>query len=309
MDIRQKASITAISLALILAVSKFIIGFTSNSMAVVSSGLDSVLDVFMSTMNLFAIWKASQPADDSHQYGHGKVEDMAQVVQAVVIVISGTLIIYRSIHEYLHEGTIVYSMLDVGVMLLSLAFTFIITVTLKKIAEKTNSNTLRADALHYTSDIYSNSSALVAMALTFYTGRTFFDLLFAVITGCIIIYSAFRILKNGLYGLMDTSIPEKVQNEIEGIIGQLPYPYAGYHKLRTRFSGNNKYIDFHLFICKKLNIDEAHSLADELEKTISEKTLVADITIHVEPCGLDGCDLTEETCTVLRLKAAKKIRH
>ncbi len=205
MDIRQKASITAISLALVLAISKFIIGFASNSMTVVSSGLDSLLDVFMSTMNLFAIWKASQPADDSHQYGHGKVEDMAQVVQAVVIVTSGTLIIYRSVHEYLHDEIIVYSMLDAGVMLLSLAFTFIIMTTLKRIGEKTNSNTLRADALHYTSDIYSNSSALIAMALTFYTGRAFFDLLFAVITGCIIIYSAIRILKSGLYGLMDAS--------------------------------------------------------------------------------------------------------
>ena len=306
MDIRQKASITAISLALILAVSKFIIGFTSNSMAVVSSGLDSVLDVFMSTMNLFAIWKASQPADDSHQYGHGKVEDMAQVVQAVVIVISGSLIIYRSVHEYLHDEIIVYSVLDAGVMLLSLAFTFIIMTTLKRIGEKTNSNTLRADALHYTSDIYSNSSALIAMALTFYTGRAFFDLLFAVITGCIIIYSAIRILKSGLYGLMDASIPEKTQKEIEEIIGHLPYPYAGYHKLRTRFSGNKKYIDFHLLICKKLSIDEAHMLANDLEKMIKEKMLIADIVVHVEPCNLDGCDLTEDTCTVLRVKAAKK---
>lgn len=306
MDIRQKASITAISLALILAASKSIIGFTSNSMAVVSSGLDSLLDVFMSAMNLFAIWKVSQPADDSHQYGHGKVEDMAQVVQAVVIVISGTLIIYRSIHQFLHDEVITYSVLDVGVMLLSLAFTFIITITLKKIAEKTNSNTLRADALHYTSDIYSNSSALLAMTLTFFTGKNFFDLLFAVITGCIIIYSAIRILKSGFYGLMDTSIPETIRKEIEEIIGQLPYPYAGYHKLRTRFSGNKKYIDFHLFICKKLNIDDAHKLANELEKTINENIHVEDIVIHVEPCSLDGCDFTEETCTVLRLKAAKK---
>ncbi len=306
MDIRQKASITAISLALILAVSKSIIGLASNSMAVVSSGLDSLLDAFMSGMNLFAIWKASQPADDSHQYGHGKVENMAQVVQAVVIVTSGTLIIYRSIHVYLHDEAIAYSMLDAAVMILSLAFTFVITAILKRVAEKTNSTTLRADALHYTSDIYSNTSALFAMTLTFFTGKIFFDLLFAVITGCIIIYSAIRILKSGFYGLMDTSIPEKVQKEIEDIISQLPYPYAGYHKLRTRFSGNKKYIDFHLLICKKLSIDEAHELANELESTIKGKLLVIDIVIHVEPCGVDGCDLTEATCTVLKLKASKR---
>ncbi len=306
MDIRQKASITAISLAFILAISKFIVGFASNSMAVVSSGLDSLLDVFMSSLNLFAIWKASQPADESHQYGHGKVEDMAQVVQAVVIVISGMLIIYRSVDQFFRNEIITYSIFDVSVMVLSLAFTFVIMSTLKNVGEKTNSNTLRADALHYTSDIYSNSSALVAMALTFYTGRIFFDLLFALITGCIIIYSAIRILKSGLYGLMDASIPERAQKEIEEIIGRLPYPYAGYHKLRTRFSGNKKYIDFHLLICKKLNIDEAHELANKLEKTIKEMMLVADIVIHVEPCELDGCDFTEETCTALRLREARK---
>jgi cation diffusion facilitator family transporter len=306
MDIRQKASITAISLAFILAISKFIVGFASNSMAVVSSGLDSLLDVFMSSLNLFAIWKASQPADESHQYGHGKVEDMAQVVQAVVIVISGMLIIYRSVDQFFRNEIITYSVFDVSVMVLSLVFTFVIMSTLKNVGEKTNSNILRADALHYTSDIYSNSSALVAMALTFYTGRIFFDLLFALITGCIIIYSAIRILKSGLYGLMDASIPERAQKEIEEIIGRLPYPYAGYHKLRTRFSGNKKYIDFHLLICKKLNIDEAHELANKLEKTIKEMMLVADIVIHVEPCELDGCNFTEETCTALRLRAARK---
>jgi len=231
---------------------------------------------------------------------------MAQVVQAVVIVISGMLIIYRSVDQFFRNEIITYSVFDVSVMVLSLVFTFVIMSTLKNVGEKTNSNILRADALHYTSDIYSNSSALVAMALTFYTGRIFFDLLFALITGCIIIYSAIRILKSGLYGLMDASIPERAQKEIEEIIGRLPYPYAGYHKLRTRFSGNKKYIDFHLLICKKLNIDEAHELANKLEKTIKEMMLVADIVIHVEPCELDGCNFTEETCTALRLRAARK---
>ncbi|HOE17942.1 MAG TPA: cation diffusion facilitator family transporter [Syntrophorhabdaceae bacterium] len=306
MDIRQKASITAISLASILASSKFIIGFTSGSMAVVSSGLDSLLDAFMSLMNLFAVRKASQPADDSHQYGHGKVEDMAQVIQALVIVISGVLIISRSVRYCLRNEVITYSFLDASIMVLSLAFTFAITAILNNIAEKTDSNTLRADALHYKSDIYSNTGAIIAITLAFYTGRTFFDLLFAVITGCIIIYSAMHILKSGLYGLMDASIPKRMQETIEKIIGRLPYPYAGYHKLRTRFSGNKKYIDFHLLICKKLNIDEAHELANKLEKTIKEKVLIADIVIHVEPCDLGGCKLTEETCTVRRPKAVAK---
>ncbi|MBA4416811.1 MAG: hypothetical protein C0392_02700 [Syntrophus sp. (in: bacteria)] len=301
MDIKQKASLTAMSSAFILAGSKFSVGCFSGSMTVISSGLDSLLDVFMSTINLFAITKAAKPPDKEHPYGHTKIEDMAAVVQALIIVFSGSMIVYKAIDKFVQKTPIAYSGLDLGVMVLSLAFSFFIVIVLKRVALKTSSNPLHADALHYTSDLYSNSGAIIAIILTHYTGKTSFDLLFAIIVGLIIIYSATRILRDGICGLMDSSIPEKTENQIKEIIIALPFPYAGFHKLRTRFSGSKKYLDLHLLTCRKANIGEAHELSNALEGRIDNLKITIDVTIHIEPCK-EECGLTEDTCAVYKTK-------
>jgi ferrous-iron efflux pump FieF len=305
MDIKQKASVFAVLCALTLSVSKFSVGLVSGSMTVVASGLDSLLDVFMSAMNFFAIRKAGQPADEDHKYGHGKAESIASSWQAVIIVLTGGFIIYKAVGQFINAKTIAYSSKDLGVMCLSLVFSFVISLVLRKIGRKTDSSALKADALHYTSDLYSNSAAILAIILTFFTGIVFFDLLFAVITGLIIIFSAIKILKEGISGLMDRSIPADVEKEITSIIDDMPFPCAGYHKLRTRFSGSKKYMDFHLLACRKLRIDEAHSLAHQIERRIMEKFATVDMVIHVEPCTHE-CGLSEGTCVVIRLRGGQK---
>ena len=297
MDVKQKASLFAALAALVLAVSKFAVGIASGSLAIISSSLDSLLDVFMSGMNFFAIRKAGKPADDSHQYGHGKAEDLAAVAQSVVIVFSGSFIIYKAIESYLQSVTITYSPYDFLVMIVSLLLSFVIVLILRRIGKQTGSNAILADALHYTSDLFSNSGAILAIVLTYYTGKTFYDLFFAVIIGGIIIFSAIKIFKTGVSGIMDSSISEKIKREIEGIIQGMPFPAAGFHKLRTRYSGSTKYIDFHMLFCRKLRIDEAHDLANTLEKKISKEVKHVDVVIHIEPCDND-CDLTEATCTI-----------
>ncbi len=304
MDIKQKASAFAVFAALALAVSKFSVGLMSGSMTVVSSGLDSLLDVFMSAMNFFAIRKAGQPADEDHKYGHGKAESIASSAQAMVIVLTGCFIIYKAVGEFLSSRRIVYSRMDLGIMCLSLVFSFVISRILRKIGRTTDSSALKADALHYTSDLYSNSAAIFAIILTYFTGKPFFDILFAVITGLIIIFPAFKILREGIAGLMDRSIPPDVEKEIASIIDDMPFPYAGYHKLRTRFAGSKKYIDFHLLTCRKLHIDEAHDLAHEIERRITDRLVTVDTVIHVEPCTYE-CGLTEGTCMVIRLRRDK----
>jgi ferrous-iron efflux pump FieF len=297
MDIKQKASLFAISSASLLAVSKFSVGLFSGSMAVVSSGLDSLLDVFMSAMNFLAIKKAAQPPDQTHHYGHGKVESLAAIVQSTVIVFTGAFILYKAGEKYFFNERITYSPFDLGIMVLSLVFSFFISRVLGRVGQKTDSNTLMADALHYTSDLYSNSAAIMAIILTYYTGIVSFDLLFSVIIGLIIIVSALKIFKNGLLGLMDTRIPESLEKELHRIIETLSYPYAGYHKLRTRFSGSRKYVDFHLLLCRTLKIDEAHDRTSLLEQNIRDKIPNTDVIIHAEPCP-NECDLTDETCSV-----------
>jgi cation diffusion facilitator family transporter len=299
MDIKQKASLFAISSAFLLAGSKFGVGLISGSMAVASSGLDSLLDVFMSAMNFFAIRKAAQPPDPTHHYGHGKAESLAAVAQAGVIMLTGAIIIYKAGEKYFLKEAIRYSGFDLGVMILSLIFSFTISTVLRKVGQKTESNALMADALHYTSDLYSNSAAILAIFLTYYTGLVAFDLLFAVIVGMIILFSAVQILKSGLMGLMDSRIPEHLEQLLKDILEQKPYPAVGYHKLRTRLSGNKKYVDFHSLVCRKLTVGEAHDLIDRLEREIKDNITPLDITIHIEPCP-NACDLDEATCDFIK---------
>jgi ferrous-iron efflux pump FieF len=301
MDVKQKASGFAVVSALVLSVSKFLVGMTSGSMAVVSSGLDSLLDVFMSAMNFFAIKKAAEPADDTHPYGHGKAESIAASLQALVIISTGVFILYEAARKLVRQKELLYSPVDLGVMCVSLAFSFLISLVLRRVGQKTSSEALLADALHYTSDLYSNSAAILAIVLAFYTKMAFFDTAFAMVTGIIIVLSAIKILKRGISGLMDTSIPAPAEREIAAVIDEMPFPYAGYHKLRTRSSGDKKYVDFHLLICRKLSIDEAHQLADTVEARIAEKVATVDATIHLEPCTYD-CQLNETTCLVIRMR-------
>lgn len=295
MDIKYKASLFAIASAFILALSKLSAGLMSGSMAVLSSSLDSILDIFMSGMNFLAIREASKPADYRHQYGHGKAENLAALVQSLVIIFTGGAIFYNAIHKFLHKDVIHYSGLDLGVMVLSVIFSMMISIVLRKVGEKTDSSALKADALHYSSDLYSNSAAIVAIILTYYTGITFFDLFFSVVVAVILIVSALRIFRDGFGGLMDASIPSDLEQKLHKIVSAMPYPYAGYHKMRSRVAGNKKYVDFHLLICREEKIDEAHKMADKLEIVLVGEISNLDTIIHIEPCS-NPCELTEETC-------------
>lgn len=297
MDIKQKASLFAAAMALALALSKFTAGLFSGSMAVVSSGLDSLLDVFMSAMNFFVIRKASEPADDEHRYGHGKAEDLAGALQSLVIVFSGSVIIFRAVQVFIRKNTISYSFLDLIVMCISLAFSLVISTVLKRIGNRTDSNALKADALHYTSDLYSNTGAIIAIVLTYYTGLIAFDLVFAVIIGLVIIFSAVKIFRGSISGIMDARLSDDIEHDIREIINGMPFPSAGFHKLRTRHSGNRKYIDFHLLACRKLHVDEAHTLSHRIEEKIKKRISPADVIVHIEPCKYE-CDLTEITCVL-----------
>jgi ferrous-iron efflux pump FieF len=295
MDIKYKASLFAIASAFVLALSKFSVGMFSGSMAVLSSSLDSMLDIFMSGMNFLAIREASKPADYRHQYGHGKAENLAALVQSLVIIFTGGMIFYGAIDKFLHKAAIHYSSLDLGVMILSVIFSLMISTVLRKVGEKTGSSALKADALHYSSDLYSNTAAIVAIILTFYTGITFFDLFFSVVVAVILIVSALRIFRDGFGGLMDASIPSNLEQKLHEIVSAMPYPYAGYHKMRSRVAGSRKYVDFHLLICRDEKIDDAHKMADKLEAILAEEIKNLDTIIHIEPCS-NPCELSKETC-------------
>ncbi|HOP85913.1 MAG TPA: cation diffusion facilitator family transporter [Syntrophorhabdaceae bacterium] len=304
MDTKYKVIVLVTAMAGFLSLTKFAVGMASGSMAVMSSGLDSLLDTFISGMNFFAIKKASMPPDKTHQYGHGKIENFSALVESFIITSAGVVILYNAIYRFVKNIPVRYTMLDLPIMIFSLIFSFFVTYVLKRASKKTGSMALSADAAHYASDVYTNSGAILAIILTYLTGYQYFDFAFALIIGIIIVFSTLKIFLESISGLMDKSIPEEIEEKIKKMIEKLPFPYAGFHKLRTRTSGNKHYIDFHLLVCRESDINKAHEIAEKLEDQLKKEISGIDVTIHIEPCNSE-CDMTEITCS-LKLRSENK---
>ncbi len=170
MDTKYKVIVLVTAMAGFLSLTKFAVGMASGSMAVMSSGLDSLLDTFISGMNFFAIKKASMPPDKTHQYGHGKIENFSALVESFIITSAGVVILYNAIYRFVKNIPVRYTMLDLPIMIFSLIFSFFVTYVLKRASKKTGSMALSADAAHYASDVYTNSGAILAIILTYLTG-------------------------------------------------------------------------------------------------------------------------------------------
>lgn len=288
---------TATSLALL----KLVTGLATGSLAVLTSAVDSLLDILMSAVNFMAIRQAEQPADACHPYGHGKFETLATLFQSLVIAGSGGWICIEAISR-LQSGRLVAKPLGgIAVMLVSLTASWLITRYLRKVARQTESSALEADALHFATDVYSNLALLAGLVMVFFFDLPWMDPVMSLLVAGYIIVQAFALLRQGLRDLLDEQLPETIRGEIEQLINSHKGELFGYHHLRTRRAGSQKLIDFHLTVCKHLSVEEAHRITDYLEGKIAAQVSGADVTIHVEPCQQENCPGRHD-CPTLKIR-------
>jgi ferrous-iron efflux pump FieF len=277
-----------------LAGLKLFTGLATGSMAVLSSAVDSLLDILMSGVNYLAIRQAEQPADKNHPFGHGKFETVATLVQSLAIALSGLWIIFESARR-LSRG-VELNLLGEGitVLLLSAGVSLGITRYLKKIARITDSSALKADSLHFSMDVYTNLGLVVGLIVIKIIDAPWLDPVLSILVALYILFQAFGLVRHGIRDVLDEELPEAIRNEVTRLIEAHRGELLDYHNLRTRRAGSQKIMDFHLTVCKHLSVEEAHDIADHLEKRIQEEILGADVTIHVEPCQRDHCPGREE---------------
>lgn len=287
--LKIKAARASIATASALAVLKLITGLTTGSMAVLSSAVDSLLDILMSAVNYLAIRQADQPADQSHPFGHGKYETVATLIQAMVITLSGAWILFESIRRLVHGTELTRLSGGILVLLLSTLASWGIARYLQKVAKETDSSALQADALHFSMDVYTNLALLLGLVLISFLHIPWLDPALSLLVGLYIIAEAVKLLRRGLRDVLDEELPEPIQQEITHLIETHKGDLIGYHNLRTRRAGSQKIMDFHLTVCKHLTVEEAHDIADGLEKKIEREILGSDVTIHVEPCQRLEC--------------------
>jgi cation diffusion facilitator family transporter len=284
MSPQKRATIIATTVATILTIVKFAIGVASGSIAVLASAIDSLLDTVISIFNFFAIKKSEEKATNRFQYGKGKVQAIAAVIEGTIITLSGLYIIYEAINKAISGKETILLNSAIMVMVFSIVVTFILVVYLLSIAQKTDNIVIKSDALHYKTDLLSNGVILLSLILVYFTGLNIIDAIFGLAIGVYIIYSAYEIIKEGVFMLLDHALDSNIVIEIEKRIKAHP-KVNSYHWLKTRTDGTNNFVEFHIVLESEMRLMEAHNISDQIEEEIkkldSKKKWI--ITPHYDP--------------------------
>jgi len=259
----KRATVVATFVATFLAFTKLIVGFLSGSVAVLASAMDSILDTTISIFNFFAIKKAEEDANEQFNYGKGKVQAIAGVIEGVVITISGLYIIYEAIAKIIYDKKTQMVGVSVGVMLISIITTYFLVKYLEKTAKETDSIVVKSDALHYKADLLSNGAVLLALFLVSISGLDFIDAIFGLAIGIYIIYSAYEIISEGVLILLDRSLEPQIVAKIGEILANQK-EVKGYHWLKTRTDGTHNFVEVHLVLEPTMTIEQAHKIADNI---------------------------------------------
>lgn len=280
------ATYASVSVAAVLIVAKLIAWGMSDSVSLLATLLDSVLDAIASLINLVAVRHALTPADREHRFGHGKAEALAGLSQSMFIAGSAGFLLLEAGRKTLNPAVIEHAQSGIAVMLFSMAATLALLLFQNYVIRKTQSTAIRADALHYRSDLLINGGVIVALWLSM-SGWPQFDGPIACLIGLYILFSAWQIIRISLDQLMDRELPDETRAEIKQMV--LQHPAAlGMHDLRSRNAGRAVFIQLHLELDDALSLVDAHNVCDEVEATLLSAFPDAEIIIHVDPQSVVG---------------------
>lgn len=282
----KAASAASVGVAVILIVVKVFASAMTDSVALLSSLIDSSLDACASFLNFWAIRESLMPADTKHRFGHGKVEPLAAVGQAAFVAGSAFLLIFQSIRYILRPRALE----NAGVGMLAMGVSVVLTVALiafqRYVVRKTKSVAVSADYAHYAGDVLMNLSVMASLFIGARWRCDYADPVFALLIAGYLLFSAWRIVKAALIQLTDAELPHAEKQKITDIVLSTP-EVDGLHDLRTRASGTKKFIQLHLELNPEFTLTKAHSVADAVEARLTGAFPDADILIHQDPAGLN----------------------
>lgn len=269
----------AVAVSLILA--KSVAWWLSGSVSLLAGLTDSLLDGAASFLNLLAVHYSLRPADDDHRYGHGKAEALSAMAQALFIAVSGILIAFQAFDRIQNPQPLGAPFVGMLVMVLSIVVTLGLLALQHKVVEKTGSAAIRADSLHYRSDLLLNASILVALILAWY-GWQQLDAYFGLAIAGYILWSAVHIARDTVSVLMDEELPSDVSARMLELACGVP-GVLGAHDLRTRISGSHWFVQMHLELPGTLTLSVAHSLCDKVADAIHQQYPKAEVLVHADP--------------------------
>jgi cation diffusion facilitator family transporter len=284
-----------------LVLMKFVVGFAIGSVSIISEAIHSSMDLIAAVIAFFSVRKSAEPPDADHSFGHGKFEDLSGLIEALLIFVAAILIIYEAVIKLLGHTSVELQpemiIFGIAVMGISALANWYVSHRLFIVAKESESIALESDAWHLRTDIYTSLGVFAGLILIKLTGNPVFDPLVALCVAVVIMKAAYDLTKRSLTDLSDHSIPETDEQHIRQIICEHSGTYAGFHDLKTRRSGPEIFIEFHLVVPGDISVTRSHDLTDHLETDLNTEYPRASITIHVEPCTEGKCNRCGEFCT------------
>ena len=280
-----------------LIVLKAAVAVITGSISILAQAVDSFLDLLAIGIVLFAVIWAAKPADEEHHFGHGKVEGVAAIVQAVLILTAGGLIINSAVRRIIEGSTVELAEAGIGVMLVSVIVNIFLSRHLLKVSRATDSIALEAFARNIAADVYSTAGVLAGLVAIRFTGLNILDPVIALAVAILILKAAFDIMRKSFGGLIDVKLPEAEESVIRSCITEHSDEIVAFHKLRTRKAGSQRYVDLHLVMPRNASVHEAHKMCDHIEQDIKTRLHNASLTIHVEPCTIE-CEQCSVSCSL-----------
>jgi ferrous-iron efflux pump FieF len=279
------ATYASVATATVLIAAKIVAFVLTDSVSLLSTLLDSLLDVAASLVNLFAVRHALSPADREHRFGHGKAEPLAALGQAAFIAGSAAFLIVQAAGRLFSPRPIENTTIGIVVMIVSILATLVLVLFQRHVIRRTGSVAIRADSLHYVGDLIVNAAVILALILVATYGWRSVDPIFGAGIAVYIIWTAWRIAASALDMLMDRELPDDERARIRSIALANPAVLA-VHDLRTRAAGPTIFVQLHLEMDGGMKLVEAHEVADSVETAIRASYPDAEIIIHQDPAGV-----------------------
>ena len=279
----SKTKIARLSVAsnTLLIVMKLVVGIISGSVSIISEAIHSSMDLIAAIIAFFSVSVSDNPPDSRHPYGHGKVENISGVIEAILILVAAIWIIIEAVKKLLGEAVELESIwIGALIMLISAVVNTIVSRQLYKVARETNSVALEADALHLKTDVYTSAGVAIGLTLIMVTGIKWLDPIIAILVAVFILRESYILLSKAFSPLIDTAWGDE---EIVGLERKLSTMDVNYHDLRTRLAGNYRFIDIHIQIPENESVGNAHNYCDKIEDELKSIYDNLTVTIHVEP--------------------------
>lgn len=282
----KTAATASVCVAVVLIGVKLFALIMTDSVAMLSSLIDSSLDALASCLNLWAVRQSLEPADSRHRFGHGKIEPLASLGQAMFIAGSALLLIFQSIHYILNPREVGNAEIGIAAMGVSIVLTLLLVTFQRFVVKKTGSVAITADYAHYAGDVMMNLSVVASLFVSARFRFPYSDPIFALAIAVYLLVCARRVFGQAMVQLIDAELPHAEKQKIANIVLTTP-DVSGLHDLRTRSSGTQWFIQLHLELDPDLSLSKAHAIADAVEKRLQSAFPNAEIIIHQDPAGLN----------------------